>query len=159
MDRGHLEPDDRVRPDLSRLRHCYALTLARRLKAMGNPKYQVDGDSATSGPGFGSQLTGISSSYPVGGRPRTIFVNSMSDLFHPEVPDSFIHDVFGVMGETPRHTYQVLTKRSKRLLHMAEPSTGPPTSGWVSLENARYRFRADHLRQTPAKTSSCPSSR
>src|ERR1700675_3575960 len=75
--------------------NCYALTLAKRLKAMGNPKYQSDGDPATSGPGFGITTHPSALDIPLRWKtPRKIFVNSMSDLFHPEVPDSFISDVF-----------------------------------------------------------------
>jgi protein gp37 len=134
--------------------NCYALTLAKRLKAMGNPKYQSDGDPATSGPGFGITTHPSALDVPLRWKtPRKIFVNSMSDLFHPEVPDSFISDVFNVMRGTPRHTYQVLTKRSKRLMTLGE-SIDWPENVWmgVSVENARYHFRIDHLRRTPAKT-------
>lgn len=134
--------------------HCYALTLARRLKAMGNPKYQVDGDPRTSGPGFGITLHKDQLDLPRRWvTPRTIFVNSMSDLFHPAVPDSFIADVFAVIRDTPRHTYQVLTKRSKRLAALGE-TLGWPGNLWmgVSVESARYTFRIDDLRQTPATT-------
>ncbi len=79
--------------------------------------------------------------------PRVIFVNSMSDLFHPEVPLEFIRDVFKVMEETPRHTYQVLTKRSKRLAQIAHELSWP-FNVWmgVSVESDRYTFRIDHLR-------------
>jgi protein gp37 len=82
--------------------HCYALTLARRLKAMGNPRYLRDGDPRTSGPGFA--LTTYPDQLDLPRRwkiPRTIFVNSMSDLFHPQVPESFIADVFSVISDTP----------------------------------------------------------
>ncbi|MGH9089889.1 MAG: DUF5131 family protein [Acidimicrobiales bacterium] len=132
--------------------HCYALTLARRLKAMGNPKYQVDGDPATSGPGFGITLHDDVIELPLHWRqPKLIFVNSMSDLFHPSVPDSFIERVFKIMTETPQHTYQVLTKRSKRLLHLADRLPWP-TNMWmgVTVESANYRFRVEHLRKVPA---------
>ncbi len=140
---------DRTSPGCDR---CYALTLAKRLKAMGHEKYQRDGDPATSGPGFGIALhpetLGIPQSW---GAPRVIFVNSMSDLFHPEVPLAFIRDVFDVMEATPRHTYQVLTKRSKRLAQLADQLSWP-ANVWmgVSVENQRYAFRADHLREVPA---------
>ena len=75
----------------------------------------------------------------------------MSDLFHDEVPTNFIRDVFEVMAETPQHTYQVLTKRSRRLAKMADVLPWP-TNVWmgVSVENNRFRFRADHLRGVPA---------
>src|SRR3990170_4244900 len=94
--------------------NCYALTLAKRLKAMGNPKYQADGDPRTSGPGFA--ITEHPSALDIPCRwsaPRLIFVNSMSDLFHARVSHPFIQDVFRVMDETPRHTYQLLTKRPR----------------------------------------------
>lgn len=134
--------------------HCYALTLARRLKAMGNPKYQVDGDPTTSGPGFGLTLHEDVIDLPFHWRnPKLIFVNSMSDLFHPSVPESFIERVFQVMADTPQHTYQVLTKRSKRLLHMADRLPWP-SNAWigVTVESATYRFRVSHLRGVPAAT-------
>ena len=134
--------------------HCYALTLAKRLKAMGNPKYQVDGSPRTSGPGFGVTLHEDSLELPRRwAAPRLIFVNSMSDLFHQKVPVAFVERVFTVMAETPWHTYQLLTKRSKRL---AEVSSGLPwpENVWigVSIESAAYRFRVDHLRQVPVAT-------
>jgi protein gp37 len=132
--------------------HCYALTLSKRLKAMGLAKYQRDGDPRTSGPGFGVTIHPEALDVPRTWRaPRVVFVNSMSDLFHDEVPTDFIRDVFAVMADTPQHTYQVLTKRSRRLAKIA--GTLPwPANVWmgVSVENDRYRFRADHLRTVPA---------
>ena len=96
--------------------HCYALALAKRLKAMGSQKYQADGDPRTSGPGFAVTVHEDTLREPLRWRkPRVVFVNSMSDLFHARVPDSFIASVFGVMAATPQHTYQVLTKRSRRM--------------------------------------------
>jgi len=132
--------------------HCYALTLAKRLKAMGLPKYQRDGDPRTSGPGFGLTLHEDVLSIPERwSAPRTIFVNSMSDLFHVDVPDEFIQRVFEMMVATPQHTYQVLTKRSKRLAAMA-PDLPWPSNVWigVSIESDPYVFRADHLRAVDA---------
>ena len=81
-----------------------------------------------------------------------MFVNSMSDLFHPEVPLEFIRDVLGVMAETPRHTYQILTKRSQRLAAVGPELDWPPNV-WmgVSVETGRYAFRIDHLRTVPAE--------
>src|SRR4051795_9716008 len=109
---------DRISPGCD---NCYALTLAKRLKAMGNAKYQLDGDPRTSGPGFAVQTHDDVLDVPRRwAAPRVVFVNSMSDLFHARVPDAFIHDVFRVMAETPRHTYQVLTKRPIRLARMAD---------------------------------------
>jgi protein gp37 len=129
--------------------HCYALTLAARLKAMGQPKYQTDGDPRTSGPGF--KLTCHPEALDIPRRWRSgrlVFVDSMSDLFHAEVPDQFIRDVFDVMVDTPQHRYQLLTKRSKRLAQLA-PSLPWPANVWigVSIEDDRYTFRASHLRQ------------
>lgn len=132
--------------------HCYALTLARRLRAMGNPKYQKDGSPRTSGPGFGLTLHRDQLDQPYRWkRPRVVFVNSMSDLFHKDVPIGFIRDVFTVMADTPRHTYQVLTKRSKRLVEVANKLEWS-SNIWmgVSIEDDRYNFRADHLREVNA---------
>jgi protein gp37 len=132
--------------------NCYAMTLARRLKAMGQPKYQADGDPRTSGPGFGltvhPDIVDIPRSWS---SPRTVFVNSMSDLFHTGVPLGFIRDVFEVIAETPQHVYQVLTKRSKRLVSVADHLDWPPNL-WmgVSIENERYTFRAEHLKEVAA---------
>lgn len=95
---------------------CYALTLAKRLKAMGNPRYQVDGDPRTSGPGFGITLHEDKLLEPLSWRkPVPVFVNSMSDLFHKAVPNEFIARVFAVMSQVPRHIFQVLTKRPGRM--------------------------------------------
>ena len=133
--------------------NCYALSFAKRLKAMGQPKYQNDGDPRTSGPGFGLTLHPDVLAEPYRWRtPKLVFVNSMSDLFHPEVPFEFIQDVFTVMAETRRHTYQILTKRSKRLAAVGPDLDWPPNV-WigVSVETSRYAFRLDHLRTVPAE--------
>lgn len=96
--------------------HCYALTLAKRLKGMGSAKYQTDGDPRTSGPGFGLAVHPDTLGMPLRWKtPRRVFVNSMSDLFHDQVPDEFVARVFAVMAATPRHTYQLLTKRHARM--------------------------------------------
>ena len=106
--------------------NCYALALARRLKAMGQPKYQVDGHPRTSGVGFGLTLHPQTLDEPYKwATPTTVFVNSMSDLFHPDVPLDFIRRVIGVIEDTPQHTYQVLTKRSKRLVLLADRLSWP----------------------------------
>jgi protein gp37 len=141
---------DRVSPGCD---HCYALTLARRLKAMGGAKYQADGDPRTSGPGFGITVHPDALELPHRwGTPRVVFVNSMSDLFHAKVPLAFIRDVFAVMADTPRHTYQVLTKRSLRLRRLAD-SIDWPDNVWmgVSVENAGQLQRVDDLRTVPAR--------
>ena len=126
--------------------------LARRLKAMGNPRYQADGDGASSGPGFGLTLHHDLIDLPRRWRkPRVVFVNSMSDLFHPDVPLDFVQAAFEVMRDTPQHTYQILTKRSQRLRALADQLEWPPNV-WmgVSVETARYAFRMDQLRDVPA---------
>ena len=135
---------DRVSPGCE---FCYALTLAKRLKAMGVTKYQVDGDPRTSGPGFGLTVHHDALTLPRRWRDgRMVFVNSMSDLFHERVPPGFIGEVFATMEQTPRHTFQVLTKRSRRLTLLA-PALPWPDNVWmgVSVENDRYAFRVDHL--------------
>lgn len=96
--------------------HCYALMLAKRLKAMGSAKYQNDGDPRTSGPGFGVTVHPDALQLPLTWKkPRRIFVNSMSDLFHKDVPASFIAQVFAVMAQAPQHQFQILTKRHARM--------------------------------------------
>jgi protein gp37 len=119
---------------------------------MGASKYQADGDARTSGPGFGLTLHEELLRLPYRwSSPRIVFVNSMSDLFHDRVPESFIRSVFDVMVDTPMHTYQILTKRSQRLRRIAA-SLQWPQNVWmgVSIESQRYSFRADQLRDVPA---------
>lgn len=97
--------------------HCYALTMAKRLKAMGSAKYQTDGDPRTSGPGFGLAMHEDVLTLPLRWlKPRRVFVNSMSDLFHPRVTDAFLARVFAVMARAPQHSFQLLTKRPARML-------------------------------------------
>jgi protein gp37 len=106
---------DRISPGCD---NCYALTMAGRLKVMGQAKYQTDGDPRTSGPGFGLAVHADALTIPLRWRePRRVFVNSMSDLFHAKVPREFIDEVFGVMAVAHRlhgHEFQVLTKRPER---------------------------------------------
>jgi len=84
-------------------------------------------------------------------KPQIVFVNSMSDIFHKDVPMSFVERIFDVMKRASWHQYQVLTKRSERLLELADKLPWPPHI-WmgVSVENEDYTYRIDHLRQTPA---------
>jgi protein gp37 len=90
--------------------------MAKRLKGMGQAKYQTDGDPRTSGPGFGLAVHPAALDVPLRRRKPTLwFVNSMSDLFHDRVPDEFIARVFAVMAIADWHTYQALTKRHGRL--------------------------------------------
>ncbi|QOC90253.1 DUF5131 family protein [Micromonospora craniellae] len=132
--------------------NCYALSLAKRLKAMGSAKYQNDGDPRTSGPGFGVTIHADALNIPHRWRePRTVFVNSMSDLFHARVPLDYVRQVFEVMAATPRHTYQVLTKRASRLARVADQLDWP-SNVWmgVSVETEQELARIDHLRAVPA---------
>ncbi len=132
--------------------NCYALTLAKRLKAMGNPKYQNDGDPRTSGPGFGVTVHQDALSIPYSWRrPRVVFVNSMSDLFHARVPTSFVKQVFEVMRDTPHHTYQVLTKRARRLSRVADQLDWP-SNVWmgISVESTDHYDRIHDLVKVPA---------
>lgn len=104
---------DRIPPGCD---HCYALTLAKRLKAMGQAKYQRDGDPRTSGPGFGVTMHADVLAEPLRWRtPRKVFVNSMSDVGHARVGRSFVARTWAVMALARRHTFQALTKRPRRL--------------------------------------------
>lgn len=124
-------------------KHCYAERMSRRLQAMGNPNYAN---------GFKLTLHEKSLEIPFHWKkPRMIFVNSMSDLFHQDVPLGFVQKTFDVMRQASWHTYQVLTKRSDRLCELSQ-SIDWPINVWmgVSVENGDYAFRIDHLRQTGA---------
>jgi protein gp37 len=132
--------------------NCYALALSKRLKAMGAVKYQEDGNPRTSGPGFGLNLHPSTLLEPFRWKsPRTVFVNSMSDLFHAKVPLSFVREVFDVIERTPQHTYQVLTKRSSRLRKVGHLLDWPANL-WmgVSVESSKVLYRIDDLRAVPA---------
>ena len=122
---------------------CYAERLSKRLKATGMAKYHN---------GFAVTVHPDTLDIPLRWRkPRSIFVNSMSDLFHPEVPDDFIAEVFDVMTRAHWHRYQVLTKRPERVASLN--STLPwPAQIWqgVSVENGDYAYRIDLLRDTSA---------
>ena len=134
--------------------NCYAMALAKRLKAMGQAKYQTDGDVRTSGPGFGVSLHPSALKQPYKWRsPKVVFVNSMSDLFHAKVPLSFMRDIFDVMRETPQHTYQVLTKRARRMARVASQLDWPDNV-WmgVTVESDAVTDRIDYLRDVPAAT-------
>ena len=123
--------------------HCYAERMARRLQAMGQPNYAR---------GFAVARHERMLELPLQWkRPQMVFVNSMSDLFHDEVSDEFIKHVFGVMKHARQHTFQVLTKRSRRLRELA-PQLDWPKNVWmgVTVERADYAFRIAHLRRTGA---------
>ena len=123
---------------------CYAERMSLRLQAMGQRNYAN---------GFEPTLHERMLEKPLSWKkPQMIFVNSMSDLFHDEVPVAFILKVFDVMRRAFRHQFQVLTKRSERLLELSLQIDWPDNV-WMgtSVENQEYTFRIDHLRETDAK--------
>jgi len=125
-------------------KNCYAERMALRLQAMGQPNYAN---------GFALALHEHMVDVPLRWRkPRRIFVNSMSDLFQEGVPVGFIRKVFAVMRVAGQHQFQVLTKRSERLLALHQALEWTPNV-WmgVSVENRKYTYRIDHLRQTGAR--------
>ena len=126
-------------------KHCYAERMALRLQAMGQPNYSN---------GFKMTLHEHVLEAPLNWKkPQMIFVNSMSDLFHEDVPESFVLKALDVMRRAWWHQFQILTKRSERLLELNSMIRWPENV-WmgVSVENMDYTFRADHLRSTGART-------
>lgn len=125
-------------------RHCYAERMAKRLHAMGQPNYR-NGFDVTLQP----HMLELPKKWR---RPQTIFVNSMSDLFHDAIPDSYIARVFDVMRTASWHRFQVLTKRGQRLRDLGA-RIGWPDNVWmgVSVESERYLPRIADLRSTGAK--------
>lgn len=124
-------------------KHCYAERMAKRLHGMGQWNYRN-----------GFQLTVHEHMLDVPlrwKRPQIVFVNSMSDMFHKDVPEEFIHRVFDVMRRASWHQFQVLTKRAERLEEVGARIDWPPNV-WmgVSVESEKYQFRIDHLRRTKA---------
>ena len=136
--------------------NCYAMHMARRLDAMGAAKYA----GLTRRSGRRTVWTGTvredhaALDIPANWRkPRNVFVNSMSDLFHPSVSTAFIAKVWSVMEDTPRHTYQVLTKRTDRMAELAGPGNLPALPNvWLgtSVEDANVVFRIEQLNQVQA---------
>jgi protein gp37 len=122
---------------------CYAEVMTKRLQAMGCKKYSG---------GFKKIVTHPEVlDHPRKWKPSVIFVNSMSDLFHEDVPFDFIQQVFRVMNDCPQHQFQVLTKRAERLEELS-PLLNWTSNIWmgVSVENEEVAFRIDHLRKTNA---------
>lgn len=125
-------------------KHCYAERMAKRLTAMGAERYRN---------GFNVTLHPDLVDIPRGWRlPRVVFVNSMSDLFHDDIPLTYIQRVFATMRDCPRHTFQVLTKRSQRLAELARHLPWPENV-WmgVSVEDARVLHRVADLQSVQAK--------
>lgn len=124
-------------------KNCYAERIAARLKAMGQPNYKNGFKPTTHEHMLGRPLAWK--------KPQTVFVNSMGDLFHEDVPDEFIVKVFGVMVQADWHCFQVLTKRAERLAELSPHLPWKPHI-WmgVSVENEDYAFRIELLRKTGA---------
>ncbi|RWL93943.1 MAG: DUF5131 family protein [Mesorhizobium sp.] len=136
--------------------NCYAMRMASRLEAMGANKYagltrQSGGRAKWTGK---IKLDHSSLDIPASWKkPRRVFVNSMSDLFHPDVPADFIREVWQVMETTPRHTYQILTKRPDRMAEtLSTDSFKILPNVWLgtSVEDSRVLYRLDELRSVPA---------
>ena len=124
-------------------KNCYAERMALRLKAAGSPNY-ANGFKVTEHP----DALKIPLRWK---QPRIIFVNSMSDLFHRSIAFEFVSKIFDVMCQASHHRFQVLTKRSDYMLQLS-PKLPWPQNVWmgVTVENADYTFRIDHLRRTTA---------
>jgi len=124
-------------------KNCYAERMAKRLRAMGVQRYK-DGFELK----MHEDLVNLPRTWK---HPRLIFVNSMSDLFHENVSLEFIQSVFHTMNECPQHVFQLLTKRSSRLMELASELTWTENI-WmgVSVEDQRVLHRIDDLRNTPA---------
>ncbi|HAH30795.1 MAG TPA: hypothetical protein DCL44_00600 [Elusimicrobia bacterium] len=125
--------------------NCYAARMAHRLKAMGSAHYKN---------GFKLTVHRDSLALPLNWKkPQIIFVNSMSDLFHKDVPSAFIQDMFAVMKNAYWHKFQILTKRSERLLCMSKELTWADNILMgVTIENEKHLYRLAHLKKTGAKT-------
>jgi len=125
-------------------KNCYAERMAKRLQAMGNPRY-INGFEPQEHP----EALDLPFTWK---RPKKVFVNSMSDLFHEEISEQFIEKVFDVMNKTPMHTYQILTKRPERAARLANQFTWTDNI-WVgtSVENSCVVNRIDVLRQVPSR--------
>jgi protein gp37 len=123
--------------------HCYAETFAERFRGVPGHPYEQGFDLR-----LWPERLGVPRRWK---RPRLVFVNSMSDLFHEDVPEDFIAEVFAVMEEAGHHRFQVLTKRHERVAELA-PRLPWPGNVWmgVSIENRRFVHRADYLRLVPA---------
>lgn len=131
-------------------KNCYAERMAKRLKAMGQPQYQNVVDNN----GWTGQIEFVKGAFlkPIERKkPTTYFVNSMSDLFHEGLDGGRLWHIFHIMNSCPQHIFQILTKRSERLLELSSAIEWTENI-WmgVSVENAKYIYRINHLRKTGA---------
>ena len=138
-------------------KNCYAMQMARRLEAMGMEKYKglinKTGKKVVWNGVIKEDKNSLIIPYKWK-KPRKIFVNSMSDLFHEDVSDKFISSVWDVMRNTPHHNYQILTKRPERMAKVLSDTIGdilPNVWLGTSIEDARVIERLDYLRKVPAK--------
>ena len=125
-------------------KNCYAYTMANRLKLMGNHKYKN---------GFDISMHEYCLNDPLKWKkPSLVFVNSMSDLFHEDIPTEFIQKVFDIMNKASWHTFQVLTKRAERLHQLSKVLNWTPNI-WqgVTVESDKYKYRIDYLREINSK--------
>ena len=148
MDRSDVEPDEWLHEGLPGCDRCYAERITQRFPN-------------TFPQGFRLTVREDALEIPLHWRrPRLIFVNSMSDLFHVGVPEEYLKRVFDVMHQTPQHTYQILTKRAERLARVA-PRLDWPANVWmgVSVESRAYTWRINCLRRVPAAVRFISASR
>lgn len=137
-------------------KNCYAMRMAARLQAMGHDKYEGLTKPSKRGAVWADkvrcheELIELPLTWK---KSRRVFVNSMSDLFHPDVPSDFVRRIWDVMGQTPQHHYQILTKRPHRMAELLQGiSPDPLANVWLgtSVEDYRVVDRIDHLREVPA---------
>lgn len=136
--------------------NCYAMRMAARLQAMGHEKYQGLTKPSKRGAVWTNKIRCHEESVEIPlswKKPRRVFVNSMSDLFHPDVPDDFVRRIWSVMERTPQHHYQILTKRPQRMAEVLRSiATLPLQNVWLgtSVESSKVADRIAHLQGVPA---------
>jgi len=137
-------------------KNCYAMRMAARLEAMGHEKYEGLTKRSKRGAVWTDKVRCHEESVEIPlswKKPRRVFVNSMSDLFHPGVPSDFVRRIWDVMKQTPQHHYQILTKRPHRMAELLQRIAPDPLANvWLgtSVEDQRVVERMDHLREVPA---------
>jgi protein gp37 len=136
--------------------NCYAMRMAARLQAMGHDKYAGLTKRTKRGAVWTDKVRCHEESVDIPlawKKPRRVFVNSMADLFHPDVPADFVRRIWEVMERTPQHHYQILTKRPRRMAELLDTIAPVPLANvWLgtSVESAKVIDRIDHLREVPA---------